>query len=230
MWHTEKVSVLNELKNLATRWKLEVCDINSTLGIYKIAVYLWNSVNVVGQENYDFFRHPRNNIFSFLILPKTQKCMQKISKQLTTFIDHRQTGESLRKEIQKNIGNKFLKKRVLGLTEIKFRKLVSKYQNTPAQEESFSNILGESNQLSKWNAFVCTRRNPTVPDSGPELDLPFLFIREWNGRFANWPNFWFTFPYHSNFGPILDRFPGFFHTPPLSLPAFWNGPDRTVPV
>ena len=46
----EKVSVLNELKNLATREKLEVCGINSTLGIYQIAVYLWNSANVVGQE------------------------------------------------------------------------------------------------------------------------------------------------------------------------------------
>ena len=75
--------------------KLEVWDINSTLGIYKIAVYLWNSVNVVGQENYYFFRHPRNNICSFIIQPKTQKCMQKISKLLTTFIDHRQKGESL---------------------------------------------------------------------------------------------------------------------------------------
>ena len=42
--HTEKVSGLNELKNLATREKLEVWGINSTLGIYQIAVYLWNSV------------------------------------------------------------------------------------------------------------------------------------------------------------------------------------------
>ena len=107
-------------------------------------------MNVVGQENYDFFRHPTNNIFSFLILPKMQKCMQKISKQLTTFIDHRQKGESLRKEIRKNIGNKFRKKRVLGLTAIKVRQLVSKNQKTPARKESFSiNMLGESNQLSK---------------------------------------------------------------------------------
>ena len=49
--HTEKVSGLNELKNLATREKLEVWDINSTLEIYQIAVYLWNSGNVIGQEN-----------------------------------------------------------------------------------------------------------------------------------------------------------------------------------
>ena len=45
--HTEKASCLNELKNLATREKLEVRGINSTLGNYQIAVYLWNSGNVV---------------------------------------------------------------------------------------------------------------------------------------------------------------------------------------
>ena len=49
--HTEKVSGLNELKNLATREKLEVWGINLTLGICQIAVCLWNSGNVVGQEN-----------------------------------------------------------------------------------------------------------------------------------------------------------------------------------
>ena len=47
----EKVSGLNELKNLATRKKLEVWGINSPVGIYQIAVYLWNSGNVVGQDN-----------------------------------------------------------------------------------------------------------------------------------------------------------------------------------
>ena len=45
--HTDKVSRLNELKNLATREKLEVWGINSTLGNYQITVYLWNSGNVV---------------------------------------------------------------------------------------------------------------------------------------------------------------------------------------
>ena len=45
--HTEKVSGLNELKTLATREKLEVWGTNSTLGNYQIAVYLWNSGNVV---------------------------------------------------------------------------------------------------------------------------------------------------------------------------------------
>ena len=45
--HTDKVSGLNELKNLATRKKLEVWGINSTLGNYQMAVYLWNSGNVV---------------------------------------------------------------------------------------------------------------------------------------------------------------------------------------
>ena len=49
--HTEKVSGLNELKNIATKEKLEVWGINSTLGIYQVPVYLWNSGNVVGHEN-----------------------------------------------------------------------------------------------------------------------------------------------------------------------------------
>ena len=55
MLHTEKVSVLNELKNLTTRGNLEVLGINLTLRIYKLAVFLRNSANI-GQENYDFFR------------------------------------------------------------------------------------------------------------------------------------------------------------------------------
>ena len=44
---TDKVSGLNELKNLATREKLEVWGINSTLGNYQIAVYSWNSGDIV---------------------------------------------------------------------------------------------------------------------------------------------------------------------------------------
>ena len=44
--HTEKVSGLNELKNLARREKLEVWGINSTVRNYQMAVYLWNSGNV----------------------------------------------------------------------------------------------------------------------------------------------------------------------------------------
>ena len=45
------------------------------------------------------------------------------------------------------------------------------------------------------------------------LNLPFLFIWEWNGTFANRPEFWFTFPYHPNFEHILDRFAGFVSIP-----------------
>ena len=80
-----------------------------------------------------------------------------------------------------------------------------KNTGTSAGKESFFNILGES----KSNARACTRRNPAGPESGPELDLPFLFIWEWNGTFANRPDFWFTFPYYPNFEPILDRFAWF---------------------
>ena len=38
--HTEKVSGLNKLKNLAKREKLEVWGINSTLRIYQISLFM----------------------------------------------------------------------------------------------------------------------------------------------------------------------------------------------
>ena len=123
MWHTEKESVLNELKNVATRWKLEVWDINSTLIIYKIAVYLWNSMNAVNQENYDFFRHPRNNICTFLILPKNRKNVYRVWL----------------KKFEKTQVIKFEKKRVLGLTEIKFRSLFLKIEK--AQHEKRVSLI-----------------------------------------------------------------------------------------
>ena len=136
MWHTEKVSVLNELKNLATRGNLEVLSINLTLGIYKLAVYLWNSSNV-GQENYDFFRHPRNNICSILILPTTQKCMPKISKEITTFIDHCRKGEILQlKKLKKPSVIKFIiRKEFWGSLKLKFRSLFLKIKNTGRKRE-----------------------------------------------------------------------------------------------
>ena len=72
-----RVSILNELKNLTTGGNLEVLGINLTLEIHKLAVYLRNSVNA-GQENYDFFRHPENNICSFLILMLSTACTEGI--------------------------------------------------------------------------------------------------------------------------------------------------------
>ena len=108
------------------------------------------------------------------------------------------------KEIRKNIGNKIIKKKVLGLTEIKFCFLCfEKSKNTGTKRVS----------LIYWERVTSSVSEIHALDSGPELDLPFLFIRECNGRFVNRPDFWFTFPYHPNVGPILDRFAGFFHTP-----------------
>ena len=47
-----------------------------------------------------------------------------------------------------------------------------------------------------------------------KVDLNWtLFIWEWNGTFANRLDFWFTFPYHPNFEPILERFTGFVSIP-----------------
>ena len=104
-----------------------------------------------------------------------------------------------------------------------------KNKGTSTRKESFSNILRES----KLTALACTRRNPAGPESGLELDLPFLFIWEWNNTFANQPDFWFTFPYHQNFEPILDRFTGFVSSTlvwmqPLSYWPF--GTNWSVPV
>ena len=81
-----------------------------------------------------------------------------------------------------------LKKRVWGSLNLKFRSLFLK-KTLAGKEKSFSDILGESNQLRKWNVLACTCRNPTGPEIGPELGLPFLFTREWNGTFANRPDF-----------------------------------------
>ena len=57
-----------------------------------------------------------------------QTCMQKISKQLTTFIDRRRKGESLwlKKFLKKNIGNITSKKEFGGSLRLKFRSLCLK--------------------------------------------------------------------------------------------------------
>ena len=74
--HRESISCeWNE--KFTNKGKTGSLEYKSTLGIYKIAVYLWNWASVVAQENYDFFRHPRNNICRFLILPKSQKSCWK---------------------------------------------------------------------------------------------------------------------------------------------------------
>ena len=45
-----------------------------------------------------------------------QTCMQKISKQLTTFIDHRRKRESVwLKNLKKNIGNIISKQKKMGV-------------------------------------------------------------------------------------------------------------------
>ena len=49
---THRESIRSErIQKFSNKGKLEVWGINSTLGIYQIAVYLRNSGNVVGQEN-----------------------------------------------------------------------------------------------------------------------------------------------------------------------------------
>ena len=50
-------------------------------------------------------------------------------------------------------------------------------------------------ELKKKSSSCKTHQAPTKkthPESGPELDLPFLFIREWNCTFVNRHDFRFT--------------------------------------
>ena len=51
----------------------------------------------------------------------------------------------------------------------------------------------------------------------------FLFTRELYSTFVNRPDFWFTFPYHPNFGPILDQFAGFFPYPCVDVTSLSTG-------
>ena len=70
--------------------------------------------------------------------------MQKISKQLTTFIDHRRKGESLwLKKLKKNIGNKIKKKEILGSLKLKFGGLFLKKKRHRQQEKRVSLIYWE---------------------------------------------------------------------------------------
>ena len=100
---------------------------------------------------------------------------------------------------------------IQGMIFVAFNSAKNENIYAAAGKESFSNILEEN----KCKALACGRRNPASPESGPELDLSFLFIWEWNGTFTNRPDFWFTFPYHPNFELILDRFAGFVTVIPL---------------
>ena len=71
-----------------------------------------------------FLQTFKNNICSFLILPK----MQKISKKLTTFVDHRRKRQSLwlKKFKKKNIGNIISEKEFGVSLRLKFRSLCLK--------------------------------------------------------------------------------------------------------
>ena len=151
--------------------------------------------------------------------------MQKIFKHSLTIADREKVYGQRNKKKTSVISEQ---KEFWGALKLKFRCLLLKIKilkKTPTVKESFFNILKESNQLSKRNALACTCRNPTGPESGPELDLSFLFIRKWNGTFANRPDFWFTFPYSPNSGPILNQFTVFFpylcvNATPLPVPTF----------
>ena len=65
-----------------------------------------------------------------------QTCMQKISKQLTTFIDHRRKGESIwLKKFKKNIGNIISKQKNGGSLTLTFRSLCLKIKKTQAPRQ-----------------------------------------------------------------------------------------------
>ena len=160
--------------------------------------------------------------------------MQKISKQLKTFIDHRRKGESLwlKKFKKKTPVIKFKEKWVLGLTEVKIWKLVSKNKKEHRQEKKVSVIYWErvTSSVSEMHLHV-----PVETQHARKVDLNYtcLFCSHGNGTVC------------LRTGPIsgllfcttriLDLFwtssLDFFHTSvwmqPLSLPAIWNRPERT---
>ena len=159
-----------------------------------------------------------------------QTCMQKISKQLTTFIDHRRKGETLwLKKLKKNIGDIISKKEFGGSLRKTFRSLcLKKTQKIPAlwQEKKVSLIYWERVSEMHLHVPVETQQFRKVHLNWTYL---FLFIREWNGTFANQPDFWFTFSYLPNFEPILDRFAEFVSIPLCERNLSPSGPlERTA--
>ena len=145
-----------------------------------------------------------------------QTCMQKISKQLTTFIDHRRKADSLwLKKLKKkrNIGNIISKKMFGGSLRLKFRSLSLKTKKTQAlrQEKRISLIYWE--RVSEMHLRV-----PVETQQVQKVDMNWtclfcLYGNGWNGTFSNRLDFWFTFPYHPNFEPVLDQFWVYFYTP-----------------
>ena len=121
--------------------------------------------------------------------------MQKISKQLTTFTDHRRKGESLwLKKFLKNIGDIISKQEFGGSLRLKIRSLclkIKKNTGTSAGKESFSNILGQSEmhlhvpvetkQVQKvdlnWTCLFCSYGNGMVRSTGSISGSLFLTIR-----------------------------------------------------
>ena len=137
--------------------------------------------------------------------------MQKISKQLTTFIDHRRKEESLwLKKLKKSIGNIISRKEFGGSLGLKFRSLCLKIKKKQAlrQEKRVSLIYWE-----RVNEMHLRVPKPSRSGKWTLTGPAFLFIWEWNGTFANPPDFWFTFPYYPDFEPNLDRFAGFVSIP-----------------
>ena len=64
--------------------------------------------------------------------------MQKISKRLTTFIDHRRKGENLwLKKLKKNIADIIKKKEFWGSLKLKCSSLFLKIKNTGRKREFF---------------------------------------------------------------------------------------------
>ena len=118
------------------------------------------------------------------------------------------------KEIKRNIGNKISKrKEFLGSRKLKFRSLFLKIRKYWHKKIISLIYLERVTSLVREMHL----RVPIETQQVRKVDLNwtclFLFTREWNGTFVNRPDFWFIFPYHPNFGPILDQFSGFFLIP-----------------
>ena len=116
------------------------------------------------------------------------------------------------KEIKKkNIANKTWKKKEFwGSLKLKFRSLFLKVKKH-WQEQRVSLIYWErvTSLVSEMHLRVHLETQQVR-----KVDLNrtclFLFTQDWNSTFVNRPDFWFTFPYHPNFGLMLYQFAGFF--------------------
>ena len=139
-----------------------------------------------------------------------QKCMQNISKQSTTFIDHCRKGESLwLKKVKTTSVIKSPEKKFLTSLKLKFRSLFLKIKKHRQEKRVYlitkkkETKKKEKKRKKKVTSLVSEMQvhlgEPVETQQVRNMDLNWtcLFCSHRNGTvrtFANRPDFWFTFP------------------------------------